>query len=157
LLVGVHHVVEGALLELVLHLMILVVTNDVFESSVQSDLVIIGFPLLDDHYFFHSIDHIKLHDILSEFTRLYLSVVKKVLYNESKHIGWRMLDLPTRSQLGHDSLMLFQKLRPIHILGLEVESQLGQLLVNFFFLDVLSNDGVQGVPHFMGNTGINHG
>jgi hypothetical protein len=66
LLVCIDHVWEGPLGELVVDLMVLTVGLYVFKGGVETDLVIHGFSLLDDHDFFDCIDYVEFHDVLTE-------------------------------------------------------------------------------------------
>jgi hypothetical protein len=67
LLVGVHHIAEGLLNELVVYLMVLAITPDVFKSSVEPDVVIDCLSLLDDHDLLYGIYYVEFHYVLTEF------------------------------------------------------------------------------------------
>ena len=134
----------------------LIIVLDILEGGVEPIIVILGFPLLNQHHLFDSWDQVELIDVLAELTRLDLGIIQEVLNNESENIGWGLLDLPPRFELDHQMVLLTNELDWVDLTLLEVINEVSHLTVNSLLLDVLGDNRVQGVSHLMGDTRIYH-
>ena len=55
--------------------MVAAITFNVLEGDMQSNVVVLGFSLLNKHHFFDCRDQVEFLDVFSEFTALDLGVV----------------------------------------------------------------------------------
>ena len=73
--------------------------REIYKLSIELYIFLLGFFPLDAHDFLNWLSDVKLYNIFSKFASFDLSVVKKVLDDESHDIGWWLLNFETLIQL----------------------------------------------------------
>ena len=152
LLVSLHHGAVGSE-------RVLVFLTDVHKGWIKIRLVIFSFPLLDNYHVSHCLYNVKLLHVRSEFALLDLGKVKHVLYHKLEAEWAWFLHLQPVVKLLENKLALLNQFACIWIdrdLLLKLSQCLFKLNIEVLFLNIMSNDAVQGVSHLMGDTSIYH-
>ena len=107
LLVCIDHVRVFVPKKFVIQLMLLPINWNVLKRRVQFNVVIFRLSLLDQHDVFNCWNDIELHYVFPEASWLYLSVIKKVLNDESQNVSRRLLNFLSWFKLFHEYIMLW--------------------------------------------------
>ena len=114
------------------------------EFYIQINLLLLCLNFLYVCNHFESLFDVKVSDILSKFTRLYLSIVKHVLNDESQHLRAIALDPEHLIKLVHD---LHYNLAWFRVPNL--------LIQNLYHL-IHGDYGIQGIAHLMRHASVRH-